>query len=173
MSSHHIAPMRDIVRVDGSSGTVAALLRRGIRSPRTVACPLCMSSTFASYCRRPVASMSCTYLMSNIRCVWPITYVINALSVPRAWRGHDGPDVRSLGNARVRPGAESHWASGGSGALPHQEAGLEPQDTCRYRSPAERWSWCLGHVATPEPSCAGGGPEATRRMATPEPSPAG
>jgi hypothetical protein len=162
--------MRDTVRVDGSSGIVAALLRRGIRSPYTVACSLCMSSTSAPYCRRPVASMSCTYLMSNIRCVWPITYVINALFVPRARRGHDGPDVRSLGNARVCSGGESHWARGGSEALPHQEAGLEPQDTWRYRSPTGRWSWCLGHVATPEPSYAGGGPGATRHVVTLEPS---
>jgi hypothetical protein len=117
------------------------------------------------------ASMSCTHLMPAIRCVWPVTYAFNALPAPHAWRGHDGPDVRRLGNARVRPGAESHWARGGSGALSHQEVGLEPQDTWQYRSPIGRWPWCLSHVVTPEPSCAGGGTGATRHVATPEPSP--
>jgi hypothetical protein len=132
--------------------------------------------------------MSCTHLMPAIRCVWPVTYAFNALPAPHAWRGHDGPDVRRLGNARVRPGAESHWARGGSGALPHQEVGLEPQDTWQYRSPVGRWSWCLSHMVTPEPSCAGAGlePRGTWRLrslplpgdglgarGTPEPSPSG
>jgi hypothetical protein len=54
---------------------------------------------------------------------------------------------------------ESHWARGNSGTLLHQKVGLEPQDMCRYQSPAGRWSWCLGHVATPEPSYAGAGLE--------------
>jgi hypothetical protein len=69
--------------------------------------------------------------------------------------------------------AEGHRAHGGSKALPHREAGLEPQNTWRYRSPARRWSWCLGHVATSKPSCAGDGSRAVRYVATPEPSPAG
>jgi hypothetical protein len=96
--------MRDIVRVDGSPVTVTVLLHRGFRSPRTVACPLCMSGRSASYCRRPAASMSYTYLMPNICCVWPVTYVFNAMPALRAWRGHDEPDVRRLENARARPG---------------------------------------------------------------------
>jgi hypothetical protein len=165
--------MRDIVWVDGSPCTVAALLRHGIRSPRTVACPLHMSSKSVPYCHRPTVSMSCTHLMPAIHYVWPVTYAFNALPGPWAWRGHDEPDVRRLENARARPEAESHWARGGSGALLHQEAGLEPLDTWRHRSLAERWSWCLGHVAAPEPSYVGGGPGAARHMATPEPSPVG
>jgi hypothetical protein len=148
--------MRNIVRVDGSPGTVAALLCHGVRSPHTVSCPLSMSGRSTLYCRRPAAPMSYMYLMPDIHCVWPITYAFNVLPAPRAWQGHDGPDVRHLGNTRVRLGAKSHWARGGSGALLHQEAGLEPHDTWRYQSPARRWSWCLGHVVTPEPSCAGG-----------------
>jgi hypothetical protein len=165
--------MRDIVWVDGSPGTIAALLRRDVRSPRTVACSLHMSSRSASYCRRPTASMSCTHLILPIHCVWPITYTFNVMPIPRAWRGHDEHNVRHLGNARAHPGVESHWARGGSGALPRQEAGLEPQDMWHYRSPAGRWSWCLSHVVRPEPSCAGGEPAAARHMVTPEPSPAG
>jgi hypothetical protein len=117
--------MRDIVRVDESPGTVAALQRRGVRSPRTVACPLRMSGKSTPYCRCRAASMSCTHLMSAIRRAWPVTYVFNTLPAPRAWRGHDEPDVRRLGNARSRTRGESHWARGGSRALPHQGAGLE------------------------------------------------
>jgi hypothetical protein len=41
----------------------------------------------------------------------------------------------------------------------HQVVGLEPQDMCRYQSPVGRWSLCLGHVMTLEPSCAGAGLE--------------
>jgi hypothetical protein len=115
----HIVSMHNIVRVNGPPGTVAALLRCGVRSPRTVACPLRMSGRFVSYCRRLAASMSCMYLMSVIRCVWPVTYIFNALPAPRSWRGHDEPGVRRLGNARAHPRAESHWARGGSGAFPH------------------------------------------------------
>jgi hypothetical protein len=100
--------MHDIVRIDRSLGTVAALLRRGVRSPHTVACPLRMSGRYVPYYRRPAMSMSCTHLEPTIRCVWPVTYVFNALPAPHAWRGHDGHDVRRLGNAWVRPGAESH-----------------------------------------------------------------
>jgi hypothetical protein len=121
--------MSDIVRVDGLPGTVTVLLRHGFRSPRTVACPLRMFGRSASYCHSPTASISCTQLMPTIRCIWPITYAFNALPAPRAWRGHDEPDVRHLENAWARPGAESHWAHGGSGALLHQETVLEPHDT--------------------------------------------
>jgi hypothetical protein len=173
MSFCHITPMRDIVRIDGSPGTVVALLCRGVRSPRTIACPLHMSGRSVPYYHRPTVSMYCKHLMLAIHRVWPVTYGFNALPALRAWRGHDEPDVRHLGNARPCSGAESHWARGGSGALPHQEVGLEPHDMWRYRSPARRWSWCLGHVATLEPSCTGGGPGATRHVATPEPSPSG
>jgi hypothetical protein len=67
--------------------------------------------------------------MPAIRCIWPVTYTFNALPAPCAWRGHDEPDVRRLENARACPGAKSHWARSGSGALPHQEAILEPHDT--------------------------------------------
>jgi hypothetical protein len=63
--------MRDIVRVDGSAGTIAALLRRGVRSPRIVACPLRMSDRSTPYCRHPTASMSCMHLMPAIHRVWP------------------------------------------------------------------------------------------------------
>jgi hypothetical protein len=148
--------MRDIAWVDGSPGTVATLLHRGIRSPRTVACPLCMLNKSALYCHRAAASMSCTHLIYATRCVWHVTYAFNALPAPRIWRVHDEPDVRHLGNARACPRVESHWARGVFGALPHHEVGLEPHDMWRYRSPAGRWSWCLSHVAAPEPSCAWG-----------------
>jgi hypothetical protein len=120
--------MRDIVQVDGSPGTVAALLRHGVNSPRTAACMLHMSGRSMPYYRRPVASMSYTHLISVIRYVCHVTYVFNTLLAPRALRGYDGPDARHLGNALACPGAESHWARGDSGALPHQEAGLELQD---------------------------------------------
>jgi hypothetical protein len=166
-------PIHDIVQVDGSPGTIAALLRHGVRSPHIVACPLCMSGRSAPYCRRPAASISRTHLMPAIRRVWPVTYAFNVLPAPRAWRGHDESDVRCLGNARARLRAESHWARDGSEALPYLEAGLESHDTWRYQSPVGRWSWCLGHMAMPEPSCTGGGFRATRHVATPEPSPAG
>jgi hypothetical protein len=76
--------MRDIVRVDGPPGTVAALLRRGVRLPRTVACPLRMSGRFAPFCLRPAAPMSYTHLMPDICCVLPVTYVFNVLPAPHA-----------------------------------------------------------------------------------------
>jgi hypothetical protein len=66
-----------------------------------------------------------------------------------------------LGMHGHTPGAEGHIARGG------------PHDTWRYRSPVVRWSWCLGHAATPKPSCVGDGPGATRHVATSEPSPIG
>jgi hypothetical protein len=155
----------------GSPDTVAALLRRDVRSHHIVAYPLRTSGRSASFCRCLATPISCMHLMPAIRCVWSVTYTFNALPAPCAWRGHDGPDVRRLGNARVRPGAESHWTRDSSGALPHQEVGLEPQGTCRYRSPAGRWSRCLGHAVTLEPPCAGVGPGATSHVASPEPSP--
>jgi hypothetical protein len=130
------------------SGHLALLLAR-----------LHMSGRSVPYYHHPTVSMSCMYLMPAIRCVWPITYVFNALPALRARQGHDGSDVRRLGNARACPGAESHWACGGSGAFPHQEVGLEPQDMWQYRSPVGRWSWCLGHMAMLEPSCVGVGLE--------------
>jgi hypothetical protein len=73
----------DIVRVDGSSDTVAVLLRRDVKSPCTIACPLCISSSSASYRRCPVALMFCMHLMLVIRCVWHVTYVFNVLPAPR------------------------------------------------------------------------------------------
>jgi hypothetical protein len=148
--------MRDIVRVDGLSGTVAALLCCGVRSPCTVACPLRMSDRYASYCRLPTTLISCTYLMPVIRCVWPVTYAFNVPPAPCAWWGHDEPDARRLGNARARPGAESHWAHGGSRALLHQVVCLEHQDTWWYWSPTGWWSWCFGNMVTSEPFRVGG-----------------
>jgi hypothetical protein len=73
-----------------------------------------------------------------------------------------------LGTHGHAPEVEVHRTRGGSRALPHQEVDLESQDTWRYQSPAGRWSWCLDHVAMPEPSCAGDG-----HVATPKSSPAG
>jgi hypothetical protein len=84
MSLCHIVPMCDIVRVDGSPGTVAVSLHHGVRSPRTVACPLHMSSGSVSYYHCSAVSMSCTHLMPTIHHVWPVTYTFNALSAPRA-----------------------------------------------------------------------------------------
>jgi hypothetical protein len=83
-SLHQITPMCDIIWVDGSPGIVAALLRHGIRSPRAVACLLCMSSRSVPYCHRPTTLISCTPLMPAIRCVWPVTYAFNALPTARA-----------------------------------------------------------------------------------------
>jgi hypothetical protein len=160
--------MRIIVRVDGSSGTVVA-----VRSPHTVAYLLRLSTRSMMYCRHPAASMSFTHLMPDIRCVWPVTYTFNVLPAPRAWRGHNEPGVKHLGNTWARSEVKGHRAHGGSGALLHQEVGLEPHDTWRYRSPTGRWSWCLSHMVTPEPSHAGGGPRAARHVATSEPFPAG
>jgi hypothetical protein len=100
--------MRDIVRVNGSPNTVAALLCHGISSPHTVACPLRMSSRSTPYCHRPAASTSCMHLMPVIHCIWPVTYTFNALPAPHVWRGHDEPDVRRLGKAWTWPGAEGH-----------------------------------------------------------------
>jgi hypothetical protein len=74
--SYHVALSRrahgdivDIVQVDGSPNTVAASLHRGVRSPRTVACSLRMTSRSTSNYRHLVASMSCMYLIPVIRCV--------------------------------------------------------------------------------------------------------
>jgi hypothetical protein len=67
-------------RVDGSPDTVAALLHSTIESPCTVACSLCETSRLAPYCHRLVVSMSCTYLMLPIRCVWlSYTYLMRCL----------------------------------------------------------------------------------------------
>jgi hypothetical protein len=66
-SSCHIAPMRDIVRVDGSPSTVAALLHRGVRSPHTVACPLHMSGRSAPY-----------YIVRSPSCRVNVLYAFNA-----------------------------------------------------------------------------------------------
>jgi hypothetical protein len=76
--------MHDIDRVDGASDTVVALLHRGVRSSRTVACQLRMSGRSTSYYHRHASSMSCTHLIPVIRCVWPITYTFNVLPAPRA-----------------------------------------------------------------------------------------
>jgi hypothetical protein len=165
--------MHNIVRVDGLSGTVAALLCCGVRSPCTVACRLRMSDRSASYCCLPTTLISCTYLMPVIRCVWPVTYAFNAPPAPCARWGHDEPDARHLGNARARPGAASHWAHGGSGALLHQVVCLEHQDTWWYWSPTGWWSWCFGNMVTSEPFRVGGGPGAARHVVTLEPSPTG
>jgi hypothetical protein len=78
-----------------------------------------------------------------------------------------------LGMNGHAPKAEGHRACGGSRALPYQEVGLEPQDMWHYRSPVGQWSWCLGHVVTPEPSCVGDEHVAVRYVVTLEPSPVG
>jgi hypothetical protein len=96
--------MHDIIQVDGSPCTVETLLHHGVKSPRTVACPLRMSGRSVPFCHRPAVPMSCMHVMPTIRCVWPITYTFNALSASRAWRGHDGSDVKRLGDAQVCPG---------------------------------------------------------------------
>jgi hypothetical protein len=108
-------PMHDIVRVDGSPGIVATSLHRGIRSHHTVACPLRVTSRSAPYCRRPAASISCTHLMRYLHRV-PDQAMMSLMSGVLGAHGH-------------APGAEGHRARGGSRALPHQEAGLEPQYT--------------------------------------------
>jgi hypothetical protein len=144
--------MCDIVWVDGSSGTVAAWLRRGVRSPRTIACPLHMSSRSAPYYHRPAASMSCTHLIPTIHCVWPITYAFNALPTPRAWRGHDEADVRHLGNARARPG-------------PRPTRHIAAPEPSRTRKRVWSHRTCVYTGALPD-----GGPGASGHAVTPEPS---
>jgi hypothetical protein len=51
---------------------------------------------------------------------------MHLMRCPACLRGHDETDVKRLENARGCPRAESHWARDGSGALLHQEVGLEP-----------------------------------------------
>jgi hypothetical protein len=50
--------------------------------------------------------------------------------------------------------AKTHGVRGDARALPHREAGLKPQDTCRHQSPSlpSGWSSGMGHMATSEPS---------------------
>jgi hypothetical protein len=79
----------------------------------------------------------------------------------------------ALGTHEHASGAEGHRTRGTFKALPYREVGLEPQDTWQYRSPAGRWSWCLGHVVTSEPSRAGDGSGAARHVMTLKPSPTG
>jgi hypothetical protein len=63
----------------------------------------------------------------------------------------------ALGTHRHASEAESHRARGNARALPHREAGLEPHDTWRHRSPslAGGGPGATGHMAMPEPSCTG------------------
>jgi hypothetical protein len=128
--------MCGIVRVDESPGTVAALMRRGVRSPHIVACPLRMPDRSAPYYCRPAASTSCSHLMSVICCVCPITYVFNAMParVPgEAMMGLMSGVLRMHGYARgpratkhvaapepsrTRRRAWSHKTRAGTGALP-------------------------------------------------------
>jgi hypothetical protein len=72
-------------RVDGSPGTIAALLHNGIESPCTVICPLRMTSRSLSYYHCPAMSMSCMHLMLAIHHVWFVLYVFNALPALRTW----------------------------------------------------------------------------------------
>jgi hypothetical protein len=57
-------------RDDGSPNTVAALLHSVVKSPCTVAYPLCVTSRLAPYYHRPAVSISCTHLMLPIRHIW-------------------------------------------------------------------------------------------------------
>jgi hypothetical protein len=93
--------MSNIVWVDGSSGSIAALLRHDVKSPRIVSCPLYMSSRYASYCHRPV------YVISAMRCLHrvPSKTMMSLMSGILGMHGHAG-------------GAKGHGARGGSGALP-------------------------------------------------------
>jgi hypothetical protein len=128
--------MHNMVRVDGSPDTVAALLCRGARSHHIVACPLRMSCKSASYCHRPAASISCMHLMPVIRCVWPITYIFNALPtrVPcevmmglmlgilrthgYAWGPRSLGHVAALDPSHTRRQVWSHMTHSGTRALP-------------------------------------------------------
>jgi hypothetical protein len=128
--------MRNMVRVDGSPGTVAALLCRGARSHHTVACPLRMSYRSASYYHRLAASISFMHLMHVIHCVWPITYIFNALPtrVPcevmmglmlgilrthgYAWGPRALGHVAALEPSHTRRQVWSHRTHSGTGALP-------------------------------------------------------
>jgi hypothetical protein len=159
--------MRDIVQVDGSPGTVAALLRCGVRSPRTVACLLHLSHRSASYYRRPAASMSCTYLMPVIHCV-----DLSHTHLMRCMHRVPGEAMMSL-------------MSGVLGTHGHTRG---PPGTWRLQSPPAPGggSGATVHVVVPEPCRAvvlvprshsearvflrRGGPGAMRHMATPKPS---
>jgi hypothetical protein len=57
-------------RVDGSPGTVAALLHSDSELLYIVACLLCVTSRPTPYCRCLAVSMSCMYLMLSIHHVW-------------------------------------------------------------------------------------------------------
>jgi hypothetical protein len=158
MSLCHVMPMCNIVRVDGSPGTVATSLHRGVWSPHTVTFPLRVTSRYALYCHRPATSMSCAHLMRCLHHV-PSEVMMSLMSGGLGMHDHAW-------------GVVGYRACGGSRALPQQEAGLEPRGTWRYRSPTGWWSWCLYHVAMIEPSCAGDEPRAVRHVVTPEPPPA-
>jgi hypothetical protein len=114
--------MRDIVRVDGSPGTVLALLRRDVRSHHTVACPLRMSSRSAAYYHRPTTSMSCTHLMCCLHRVSGEA-MMSLMSGVLGMHGHArGPRaigrVAALEPSRTRRWVWSHMTRGDTGALP-------------------------------------------------------
>jgi hypothetical protein len=116
-------------RVDGSSSTVAASLHRGIESPCAVAYPLRVTSRSVPYCCCPAVSMSCTYLMLNIRRVWLVLYVFNALPTLHACEAMMILMLGALGMHGHTSEAEGHGARSDVRALPHQETGLGLQDT--------------------------------------------
>jgi hypothetical protein len=106
-----------------------------------------------------VYDLSCTHLMCHLLRV-PSEAMMSLMS-------------NALGTHEHVSEAEGHRVCGGSRALPHRKAGLDPLYMWQYRSPIGRWSWGLRHVVTWDPSCAGDESGAARHVATPEPSPSG
>jgi hypothetical protein len=56
----------------------------------------------------------------------------------------------ALGTHEHASEAKTHGVRDDARALPHREAGLKPQDTCRHQSPSLPSG--MGHMATSEPS---------------------
>jgi hypothetical protein len=68
---------------------------------------LCVTSRLAPYLTLWCVNVLYAFNATHMSCM-AILYAFNALPTPRAWRGHDEPDVRHLGNARAR--LRRRWA---------------------------------------------------------------
>jgi hypothetical protein len=127
-------------RVDGLPGTVAALLHSVVESPCTVACPWCVTSRPAPYCRHLAASMSCTHLMLPIYHIWlSCTHLMHCLLHVA------GKVMMSLMSDVLGSRLRGWWASRISRPVKYFFLLLVAHNT-------QRAMW---HMATPEPSCIG------------------
>jgi hypothetical protein len=145
-------------RVDGLPGTVAALLHSVVESPCTVACPLCVTSRPAPYCRHLAASMSCTHLMLPIYHIWlSCTHLMHCLLHVA------GKVMMSLMSDVLGSRLRGWWAS-------------------RISRPVKYFFFCLWPITRRElcdiwrhqsPPALGGGSENMKHVATSEPSPGG